>query len=417
MIEKALKLLSNKSDEAEIFKVESKSASIKTKKQAIDSFKEKGAIGYGVRVIKNKKMGFYFTNSLNEKAIDTAVKISKIAERDDYLSFPGKQAYKQSSLHAIEMEVEEGIEMANELVSAGKDLKEVSLTGGTITWGNSKITIANTNDVYGVKSEFTLSAYLGTVATRTEPATGFHFEVSRMKDIDAFEVGTTACRLARDSLDAKGLKTAKRRVILRPMAATELFENTLIPSFSADNVQRGRSKLQGRLGEKPFTGINIIDDATLNGGLMSEPFDDEGVPAQKTVLVDNGALKGFLYDTYTASKEGIESTGNGARPSHAALPGVGPSNFMIEGDNRVDGEDSALIVHGLVGAHTANPISGDFSCETRNAFLDGEPIKKAIVSGNVFDLLKKEVKFGDDKKQYSSVRSPSIELSDVMVVG
>ncbi len=417
MIEKALNRLSKRADEAEIFKIESKNASIKTKKHAIDSFKEKSALGYGVRVIKDKKMGFYSTNSLNEKAIDTAVKIAKIAERDKDLTLPDKQAYKQFSYPAIEMEVEEGIEMARELVSAGKDLKDVNLTSGTISWGDSTVTVTNTNDVYGEKSEFTLSAYLGTVAKGAEPATGFHFEVSRKKDINAFEVGRAACTLARDSLNAKSLKTGERRVILKPMAVTELLENTLIPSFSADNVQRGRSKLQGMLGEKLFSGINIIDDPTLDSGLMSETFDDEGVSARKTGLVENGVLKGFLYDTYTASKEAIESTGNGARPSHSALPSVGPSNFIINGEDRMEAEDSALIVHGLVGAHTANPISGDFSCETRNAFLDGQPIKKAIVSGNLFEILKEGVKFGDDEKQYSSVRSPSIELSDVMVVG
>jgi PmbA protein len=213
------------------------------------------------------------------------------------------------------------------------------------------------------------------------------------------------------------LKTGRRRVILHPMAVTELLEYTLIPSFSADNVQRGRSKLGGMVGQKIFAGFDIADDATVLNGLMTEPFDDEGVSSNRTSLVKKGVLKGFLYDTYTANKEGRKSTGNGQRSSNASLPSVGPSNFVISGDETIGNEDEALVVHGLIGAHTSNPISGDFSCETKNAFLNGKSIKKAIVSGNIFEILKSGIKFGSDVKQYSSVLSPSIEIPEIMVVG
>lgn len=417
MIEKALKRLAKAADEAEIFAMNSKSTSVRTKKHAIDSFKEKSATGYGIRVIADLRMGFYFTNTLDEKAQDRAIKIAKAAERDEHLTLPERQDYKDASKHRFDISVEEGIEMAGNLVSATKDYKGVRPTSGTISWGTSEITVANTNGIWGEKSESALSAYLGTIADGVEQSTGFHYEVSTRKDIDALEVGAIASSLAKDSLNAKHLTTEKRRLILRPMAVDELIENTLVPSFSADSVQRGRSKLGDLVGKAVFSNINIIDDATLADGLMSEPFDDEGVSAEKTILAENGVLQGFLYDTYTAKKEGVASTGNGVRSAHSTPPGVGPSNFIISGDERIEDEEGTLVIHGLVGAHTANPISGDFSCETRNAFLDGVPIKKAIVAGNIFDLLKKGVKFGDDEKQYSSVRSPSIEIPEIMVVG
>lgn len=417
MIEKALKSLSEKVDEAEIFQLTSKSAAIKTKRFSIDMFKEKGTQGYGIRVIKDKKMGFYFSNVLNDQALERAVKVAKSSQRDEHLSLPEPSTYKDVSSQVFELELEEGIKMAEDLVSACKEYEGVFPTTGTVSWGTARITVANTNGVYGEKAEFTVSLYLGTVAKGKEPATGFHFEVSREKDIDAYDVGSIASRLAKESLNAERVEAGMRNVILRPMAVTELLESALIPSFSADNVQRGRSKLQGRINEEVFQGVNIVDDATLEGGLMSERFDDEGAATQRTTLVDRGVLKGFLYDTYTANKEEKRSTGNAARPSHASLPSVGPSNFIISGEDRIDEENGALVVHGLVGAHTANPISGDFSCETRNAFLDGRPVKKAIVSGNIFDVLASGIRFGEDVKQYSSVLSPSIELPDVTVVG
>jgi PmbA protein len=417
MIEKELIKLSKRADEVEIFSLDAKSATIKTKKLSIDSFKEKQSSGFGIRVIKNKKMGFYFTNSLNSRALDMALKVAKVAQRDEHLSLPGKHVSKNNSPPAIEMNVEDGIRMAEELLSTSSDFKEVKPTTGTISWNTSKIIVANSHDVYGEKTDFTHSIFLGTVAKGREPSTGFHFEVSRKKDINVFEVGRTAFQLAKDSMNAKSLETRKRRIILRPMAVAELLEYTLIPSFSADNIQRGRSKLKGLIGKTVFGGVNIVDDATISDGLMSEKFDDEGVMTQKTNLVDDGVLKGFLYDVYTANKDGRESTGNGARAGHTSLPGVGPSNFVLNGRNNIVEEEGALIVQGLVGAHTSNPISGDFSVETRNASLDGVPIKKAIVSGNIFDIMNSGVGFGTDTKQYTSVVSPSIEISEIMVVG
>jgi PmbA protein len=417
MIEKELKKLSKRVDEVEIFCLDAKSATIKTKKLSIDSFKEKQSSGFGIRVIKNKKMGFYFTNSLDSRAADMAVKVSKVAQRDEHVSLPSKQVYKNNSSTNVEMNVEEGIRMAEELVSTSSDFKNVKSTTGTISWNTSKTILVNSHDVYGEKTDFTLSTFLGTVAKGSEPSTGFHFEVSRQKDINALEVGKTAFQLAKDSLNAKSLETRKRRIILRPMAVAELLEYTLIPSFSADNIQRGRSKLDGLIGTEVFGGVNIVDDATISDGLMSEKFDDEGVIAQKTNLIDDGVLQGFLYDVYTANKDGRESTGNGTRAGYTALLGVGPSNFLVNGGSKIAGDEGALIVHGLVGAHTSNPISGDFSVETRNAFIDGVPIKKAIVSGNIFDILNSGVGFGKDTKQYTTVISPSIEIPEIMVVG
>jgi PmbA protein len=417
MIEKELKKLSKRVDEVEIFCLDAKSATIKTKKLSIDSFKEKQSSGFGIRVIKNKKMGFYFTNSLDSRAADMAVKVSKVAQRDEHISLPSKQVYKNNSSTNVEMNVEEGIRMAEELVSTSSDFKNVKSTTGTISWNTSKTILVNSHDVYGEKTDFTLSTFLGTVAKGSEPSTGFHFEVSRQKDINALEVGKTAFQLAKDSLNAKSLETRKRRIILRPMAVAELLEYTLIPSFSADNIQRGRSKLDGLIGTEVFGGVNIVDDATISDGLMSEKFDDEGVIAQKTNLIDDGVLQGFLYDVYTANKDGRESTGNGTRAGYTTLLGVGPSNFLVNGGSKIAGDEGALIVHGLVGAHTSNPISGDFSVETRNAFIDGVPIKKAIVSGNIFDILNSGVGFGKDTKQYTTVISPSIEIPEIMVVG
>ncbi|RMF89919.1 MAG: TldD/PmbA family protein [Methanobacteriota archaeon] len=417
MVEEALKRLSKTADEAEIFHLRTRTFTVKTKRYGIDLFKENSSEGYGIRVLKNHRMGFYFSNRLDGDALEMAVKVAGSAEEDRHHALPGEQRYLDRDQPLFEMDVEEGIKMAGELVGACRDHKGVDPTAGALSWSTSQTTVANTKGLYAVKKEASISAYLSTVAKNGGPSTGFHFQVSRRKDIDPLEVAGEACRLALSSLNPARLEAGEMPVILRPMAVAELFEYALIPSFSADNVQRGRSKLQGMVDEEVFSDVTIVDDPTMEGGLMSEPFDDEGVASKRTVLVEKGILRGFLYDMYTAAKEGCESTGNGVRASHSSLPQVGPSNFIVTGGQRIESEEEALVVHGLIGAHTSNPISGDFSCETRNAYLNGRPVKKAIISGNIFTILQGGVGFGSDVRQYSAVVSPSIWLPPLSVSG
>lgn len=417
-IDSALAYLAERCDGGEIFLEHRKSGSIKTKKQEIDSFKENTSLGYGIRVLLGKRMGFYFTNTLNERALSKALKIAKVAQEDPYITLPQTKNPKPSGRKDLDIiTVDEAIEAAYGMVKACSSFEGVEPTTGSVSWTTSRVEIANTHGIHGEKEDFTLGAYIGAVSKGAEPSTGFHYEVSRQKDLDPWSIGEEAGRITLESLNAKRIESGSRNVVLRPMAVAELLENTLVPSFSADNVQRGRSRLQGNVGEKLFGSLNIIDDGGLEKGLMSEPFDDEGVPTGRTVLTRDGVLEGFIYDSYTASKEGVRSTGNGSRSSYSSLPSVGPSNFLVQGDEVLNDESGAVIVHGLIGAHTANPISGDFSCETRNAFLDGVPVKKAIVSGNIFDILAGEVAFGKDPKQYSSVLSPSLELRGIIITG
>jgi len=416
-MEKALKHLSQLADEAEIYFQEIRSSTITIKNSMVDSYRERKARGYGIRVIMGRRMGFYHANRLGRKELETAVKIARLAQRDEHLKLPARRRSAPPQHPVFQMTLEEGMEMAGELLSAAQEHPGVSVTLGAIAWSSSRAMVANTNGVEGEKEDSILIAHLSTVAGKEEPSTGFYMEVSREKDVDVRAVSEEACRLARDSLHARRISTGLRKVVLKPMAAAELLENTLVQAFNADNVQRGRSRLAGKLGQEVFSGIDIVDDATFATGLMSEPFDDEGVPAQRTSLVEKGVLKGFLYDTYTAAKEGVESTGNAGRTGYSAPPTVSPSNFIISGDERMEEEASGLVVHGLIGAHTSNPVTGDFSCETRNAFLHGAPVKKAIISGNIFDILRSGAAFGEDVKQYSSVVAPSIELPEVMVIG
>ncbi len=419
--------LSKDTDEAEIYYQESHANSLGIKKGEIDVFKENVASGYGIRVIKDKKMGFLYTNFLDLDDVERVLKIAEVSERDEFLSLPKRENYDyKDNYENFDPEIkdvtpETALESVSKLLESCDDYGVNPATGG-ISWSYSKVQIWNSHGVHGIDRGSGCTCYLSTVGEDKDLATGFYYDVSRSFDLDFFKIGETASRLARDSLNAKRIGTLDTCLVLKPHAVGDLLESVLIPSFNADNVQRGRSILKDRVGEKVFSErLDVTDDGTLEDGLYTSKFDGEGEKTRKTTLVDGGILEGYLFDTYTANKGDTKSTGNAQR-DYSTLPSVGPSNFIVKGvgADRVKREGEletrGLVVHGLIGAHTANPITGDFSVETRNAFLDGEPVKKAILSGNVFELLNKIEGFGKDVKQVSSIITPSIEFSDVRVV-
>ncbi len=417
-LETALKLLEKQVDEGEIFCAKEHHKTLETKNGEVDLFKESKSEGYGIRVIKDKRMGFSFSNRLSRAAIDSAIGSAKIAEHDKHLSLPRKQNYGKfrGPDRAIKsLETEDVLGFMDEMLAPCGDYSVIP-TSGSVSVLSYEEEIVNSFGLSGIDRGTSINAYLSTVAKGDDISTGFYYDASRTMNLNFEEIGREAARLAKESLNARRLKTIKCNLILKPHAVGDLFENVLLSSFSADSVQRNRSFLAGKVGETIASGLTLVDDGTLKDGLLSAKFDSEGVASKKTSLLKNGVLEGFLYDTYAANKAGIESSGNASRDSYSSLPQIGPTNVVVSGRGDI-GEEKGLLAYGLIGAHTSNPVSGDFSVETRNAFLDGRPVKKAIISGNIFELMQNISGFGKDKKQVSSIISPSIEFSDVTVTG
>ena len=207
---------------------------------------------------------------------------------------------------------------------------------------------------------------------------------------------------------------------------SDILENAFVPSTFGDNVQKGRSSLAGRIGEEVAEeSFNMTDDGLFPGGMATSSFDGEGVSSQRTPLVENGVLKGFLYDSYAAGKETppTESTGNADRPGYAGIPRIGTTNLIASSKKPQDvlaETERGYLVTGVIGAHTANPVSGDFSVEARNVFAveDGaplKPIRSLMLAGNVFELLK-SIEVGTDARMVGSVVVPTVKV-EMKVVG
>jgi PmbA protein len=186
--------------------------------------------------------------------------------------------------------------------------------------------------------------------------------------------------------------------------------------------------------------LTVFDDGLIPQAMGSRPFDDEGCPTQTTIVIGKGQLKNFLYNSYTAGKDKVKSTGNASRalggftdkPKYTVEPIIGPNNFKLQpakksAENKFDDVISevknGIIAKEVIGAHTANAASGEFSVVLDSAFKieKGEivyPVKQAMLGGNIVEALKGIALFADDVKQVGdSLIAPTILIKDVKISG
>jgi PmbA protein len=256
----------------------------------------------------------------------------------------------------------------------------------------------------------------------------FEFNASRNYNVDPVWVGKEAAKLAVSALKTKSVETKSTTLILTQFALQDLFAYTLVNAIKADNVQRNQSPFKGKIGEKVASeNLTIYDDGLFPGGLRTCAFDGEGVPHQKTVVIKKGVLRNFLYDSYSAKKEAKESTGNASRAGYLSTPSIDTTNFHIMPGNKTSDEmlsevDDGLIIYYLQGAHSSNPVSGEFSVVATPAWKikKGEIVhcsRGVMLAGNIFEVLKNVSLVGSNERQMGQLISPWIQVENVRVIG
>ena len=207
------------------------------------------------------------------------------------------------------------------------------------------------------------------------------------------------------------------------MAYADLLSGIFVPALSGRNVLQGRSKLATKIGETITAPLlSFFDDPHRVGATGSTWFDAEGTPTRRLDFVRDGVLTGFAYDLKTAYRAGLQSTGSAIRGGFAGLPAIGHHNFVVDGKRDVVFDEPAIYVHSVVGAHTANPLSGDFSVEMSNPFWvrDGElaePVRGAMLTGNFFDLQRQVAALGKESRAVGSYILPPVKINNVRVIG
>ncbi|MDK2791067.1 MAG: PmbA protein [Methanothermococcus sp.] len=413
LVDKILEIGKNNNFEVEVFLSEGTDFSAELDGENLDSVETSSSFGIGVRVIKDKKVGFAYSS---KKDVEVVYKAMENLIPDPYTSLPEPEEYKDPKgvYYKKILDLDE-TNLVDDLISMKDMLKDenITVTGGGISKAYEQNWIANSKGV-DVQEEFTY--YSASISGIKDGETAYEYLTKN----HVFEVDEIANKVIEFLKKPEGIKTDyEGNIALSPRALSSLLSYTLIPSFNAENIQRNRSVLKDKIGEKVFgENITIVDDGTIDGGLYSSKVDGEGVPTKRTILVENGVLKGYLYDIKRANIENKKSTGNGMR-GYNDLPGVSPSNFIIEPHGKINDFDEYLYINTLIGTHTSNPITGDFSVEISNSYIvkDGEeiPVKKGLLSGNIFESLKTAIPL-DNVEQRGKLISPAIMIKGKIVV-
>ena len=428
--DKAQKAVKNSCDAYEIYIEESKSIELDSRKEELNFAKEEIDCGVGIRVIKDNKVGFAFTSDMNkiEEAAMQSIENTKLNKVDENYAFA--EVEKVPEIKKVydkkfnDLSLDESIEFLKNTIDTTID-QGCDITGSGFSASEGRSLIINSNGV-SIEDEGTgfgigLSV---TIQKDGQIATAYNSQSSRFFDLDGEKLAIEVCNLAKSSLDTKPIDTNDYDVVLYYYAATGLLQ-TFISAFNSENVMRGRSILKDKMGmEIANPNLTIVDNPLLENGMCTSKCDGEGSVSEKTELVKDGVLNSFIYDIYTANKQGVKTTSNGLRGSYLTTPMISPTNVEFKFDEMKDLSeiDKGVLTTSVLGAHTANPISGDFSVEASNAFKieNGEltdPINKAMISGNIFEIMKKVEGLKSEIKQYGQFIIPKLLVHDLRVVG
>ncbi len=438
--EKILSLASSfKADAAEVFLRSYTATTIEVKERQVDAFDRARDIGAGLRVLVGRRLGFAFTTDFSDAALETlaraAIMNARHTEPDEYHAIPRKRASPYQSVMIYDPEVvalteKEKIDrvMAMEREAFAVDPRVKRIRKASAGFSDAETQIMNTHGAEVSYKSTACSSSIEVVAEdRGESQAGLEFDVNRFyRKLEIEEVGRRAARRALDLLGAKRIESIKAPVVLEAPVGQE-FLSMMASGFSAESVQKKRSLFIGKLGKEVASGmITVYDDGLLENGLGTAPSDDETVPMKKKTVIEQGRLAMFLYNTYTANKDKTLSTGNGMRGSFKAIPGVGVTNLYIEpGKNSLDeligSIDTGLFVTDIMGMHTANPISGDFSVGATGFWIEkgkkAFPVREITIAGNILDLMKHVDAVGSDLRFFGKIGSPSLRVKELSIGG
>ena len=397
--------------------------------------------GLGIRVITNKTIGFAYTNITDdpqaiERVTENALSAAHASKPDrDWRGLPQQKLYPKTQgifdQRIVDLNSKDIVNIASTMLDAagGIDKRVFPIEGG-VGSGYISVAIANSNGITGFDKGTIIECSVATLAKENRSVTPvcFEFNASREYNLDPEWVGREAAKLAASAIKTKSVQTKSAKVIFTQFALQELLGYTLINAIKADSVQRGQSPFKEKIGAKVASeNLTIYDDGLFDSGLRTSSFDGEGVPHQKTPVIEKGVLRSFLYDNYSAKKEGKESTGNASRAGYLSTPNIDTTNFHIIHGNKNSDEmlrevDDGLIVYFLQGAHSSNPVSGEFSVVATPAWKieKGEIThcsRGVMLAGNVFELLKNVSVVGCNERQMGSLIAPWIMVENVRIIG
>lgn len=434
-------------DGAEVFAMRERMAGIQLERDSMKFTSVTETFGIALRVLKGGRMGFSYTNRTEniEGLIERALSVTRhLPESPINFASPGKYL-REDYFHdqrIATLEMREGFEIAEEVISSAKEVSEkVTVASGGLYWGEDLIAISTTEGL----SRHEVSTRLGVYLSATYPygsgliSPGYDTQVVRFLPADVSGVGRRAAEYAVAGANPKPLERVPKKVIFRQEAIGSLFEFLLAPSLYGDKAFKGDSFYSPaggvNLGDQIMgETISIYEDPLAREGVNSSTMDDEGVPSGRTPLVKAGVLEGYLYTLSSAAEAGAEPTSSAMRAERMSTtrnyhhpPTTIARRLYIDSKDRVNDPlkeaGEAIYVHYILGAHTSNASSGDFSVSSSNLLYvkDGEvkyPVKPLMLAGNMKELMKNICCLGGKRKEVpGSLTAVGLSTPEFVVEG
>ncbi len=407
----------------------------------VETLKESGSRSIGVRVFFGQRAASTYSSDFSaagiERMLKSALELAKITSEDPYAGIPdaAKLGSLTGNLNLYHEDVyslpgPDRIDYARRAEKAALDAdpRIKNSDGGSFDAATGHRVLANSHGFVGEyrRSYCSVSAVPIAQDENGGMQRDYWYSVARsLSKLDSAEsVGKEAARRTLRRLGARKVKTAHVPVVLDPMVAASMLEH-IFEGVNGDSVYRGASFLAGKLGEQIASpNVTVVDDGTMPGGFGTSPFDGEGIPTRRTLVIDNGILKSYLLNTYTAKKLGLETTANASR-GLAGTPGIGPGNYFLEPGGKTPQQIIGEIKDGLYVTeflgHGANLVTGDYSRGASGLWIvNGElayPVEEITVAGNLKDMFKNISEVGTDLEFRGSVASPTIRIDGLTVGG
>jgi PmbA protein len=426
--------------DAECTLAEGEEFSALVRMRSLETLKDAGSRAAGLRVLVGQRVGSSYTSDLSaegiRKLVDSAIELAAISSEDPHAGLPdpselGKLAgdLQLFSADVNTLDTDHRIEQARQTEEAAfaADPRITNSEGASFSAYSGERLFANSRGFLGSYRTSSCSLSTTPVARQGEFMERDYW-YSSARSYSRIEspahIGRRAAERTVRRLGARKVATQKVPVIFDPQTARSLLGN-IFDAVEGDAIYRQASFLAGKLGDRVASeNVTVIDDGTLSGLFGTSPFDDEGVPSRRTVVIDRGVLRSYLLNTYTALKLAMKTTGNAAR-GITGNTGVGHGNLFLEKGERspdelVRGIRKGLYVTELIGSGV-NIVTGDYSRGAAGQWIEnGEfayPVSEITIASTLQRMLMDIEPPGSDLEFRSSVASPTLVIREMTVSG
>jgi PmbA protein len=397
--------------------------------------------GVGIRVFIKGAAGFAYCTGFDEKAVASAAEMAVALSRAGTPDPAFRDLPHPARPRAVgglyerrlsELGPDEVVRMVIEMADVASDDRRVSSANASAGVAVCHLALSNSNGFTGSQRLTSMDLVVEAVARDGDTMfSGYDGLSSRRLESDSVgRLGRRAREQAIKGLSQTKIETGDYPVVVDPFAMGFILSTAIAAGANAENIQRGRSYLAGRLGKAVAApGVRMTDDPTVAWGTGSTSFDGEGVPASPLTLIDGGMLVSYLHDSYTSGKESRASTGNSSRGSGAwtfrHAPAISTSNLVVDGG---DSDFEEMVSETRMGVYLRgtwdypNLATGELSALMMESYLikDGElgpALKQSTIGVGMVDMLSRVDMLGKSRGTYFGVTSPCMRVSSARIGG